>query len=75
MNSCYIIRCKNAPVTIPNGAHVTLKCNGLVHGRFVYVRLHGKNFLQLCEVEVYSSPSMFAFIAFDCATGKNAPCL
>ena len=36
------------------GGSVSLHCRGNNHGRYVYVMLRGRNYLTLCEVEVYS---------------------
>ena len=36
------------------GGTVSLHCRRNNHGRYVYVMLRGRNYLTLCEVEVYS---------------------
>ena len=36
------------------GGSVSLPCRRNNHGRYVYVMLRGRNYLTLCEVEVYS---------------------
>ena len=51
-------RCKYHSGSVSSGGTITLNCDGSNHGRYVYVMLRGKDFLTLCEVEVYSKKGM-----------------
>ena len=47
-------RCRHYGGAVRQGGTISLHCRRNNHGRYVYVMLRGRNYLTLCEVEVYS---------------------
>ena len=65
-------------IQIPAGSSKTYSCSPKAYGRYLYIRLPGRNmWLTLCEVEVYSylkSESKSAFLS-SCLFYRYAWCL
>ena len=47
-------RCKYYPGAVGKGRTIELTCSNPVAGRYVFIRLKVKEYLTLCEVEVYT---------------------
>ena len=64
-------------IHIPSGGSKTYSCSPKAYGRYLYIRLLKREFLTVCEVEVYSylkSESKSAFLS-SCLFYRYAWCL
>ena len=64
-------------IQIPAGSSKTYSCSPKVYGRYLYIRLLKRDFLTVCEVEVYSylkSESKSAFLS-SCLFCRYSMCI
>ena len=51
-------RCKYHPGAVKQGATIDIKCGTGLIGNTVTIQLRGRNYLTLCEVQVFGEPSL-----------------
>ena len=64
-------RCKYHPGAVKQGATIDIRCNSPLSGRNVMIQLRGRNYLTLCEVQVFGNLAAEPVVAKNLAFGKK----